>query len=451
MVGSNPKHDFPLHQAGAASLLIYLMLAWCSHNTQLMTLSLFFLTMLGAGCLLGVTFYRYRQRNLSPSLFSIMLWATAFRIIGIYGLPIFEDDFYRYLWDGFQFWSTGDPYSLAPSAFFTDNSVPTTFQKLLDGINYPDIPTIYAPTLQYSFLLGHWITPGDVLGLKLIYVLTDLLLIYVLDKISPYRLLVLLYAWNPLVIKEIAFTAHPDGFGVFFLVIAYFFSQRSQPVVLKNTVLKNTALNNTLTMVFLAIGICAKPFAWFIAPFIIFRLPLRYIPILIGTVVLLYLPFVLHSREVLTGLLAFGRDWQFNAAIFSLLALFAPVKIAKLLSVGLFIGVYLIYFLQFVRQRDKTIRFDWILAGLLFCSPVINPWYWLWVLPFGVLFPSRWIWISSFALLLSYVCGINTGNPNLAPYQLEWWVAGVEYGIIALAIFWDSMTKKPMLPEEPLR
>ena len=38
--------------------------------------------------------------------------------------------------------------------------------------------------------------------------------------------MVLLYAWSPLIIKEFAFTAHPDVLGALFLMAAYLGYQR---------------------------------------------------------------------------------------------------------------------------------------------------------------------------------------------------------------------------------
>ncbi|MBL4585017.1 MAG: hypothetical protein JKX83_10430 [Pseudomonadales bacterium] len=415
------------HGLGLISLVLYGFLAWCSVDLSRMTLDVFYAVVIALG---GIILLLSRDKwhfNSSISLPEIILWAAAFRLMGILGDPIFEDDFYRYLWDGYQFATIGDPFSLAPSAFFTDETIPQTFQKLLDGINYPDIPTIYGPSLQYSFLLAHWLTPGDVLGLQVIYALVDLALIVVLSKLTQNRWWVFLYAWNPLVIKEIAFTAHPDGFGVFFLILACLYAGRQQHGGAVTT---------------LAISICAKPFGCFIAPFILWKMPRVYWLVFVVCIVGLYLPFVLQSNSVVTGLFAFGKEWQFNSFIYGLIINIAPAPFAKLISIGSFLLVYCGYLLYFTRNPNKPIRYDWILAALLFCSPVFNPWYWLWVLPFGVLFASRWLWVTSFAVLLAYMTGINTNNDELSAYELPNWVLILEYGIIVSVIIFDFSSKK---------
>jgi len=389
-----------------------------------MTIGVFYWVMIALG---GVILWLCPDRahfKDSVSLRDILLWAIAFRVMGVLGAPIFEDDFYRYLWDGYRFASTGDPFTHAPSYFFADDTVPDVFQRLLDGINYPDIPTVYGPSLQYSFLLGHWLLPGDVLGLQIIYALVDLCLILVLDKLSDSRWWVFLYAWNPLVIKEIAFTAHPDGFGAFFLLLACLCAGNRRYAVAVGA---------------LAISVCAKPFAWFIAPFLLWNMPRRYWVGLVVGVVALYLPFVLQSSSVLEGLFAFGKDWQFNSFIYGGLSLVFPPLLAKAFSVGAFLLGYVAYLIYFMRNPTMPIRYDWILAMLLFCSPVFNPWYWLWVLPLAVMYPSRWVWVTSFALLLAYLSGINTNEPGVAAYELPRWVLVLEYGVVIAIVLLDYL------------
>ena len=171
-------------------------------------------------------------------------------------------------------------------------------------------------------------------------------------------------------------------------------------------------------------------------------MPVRYWFGFVLAIVALYLPFVLQSSSVLTGLFAFGKEWQFNSAIYGALTTVLSAPLAKLISVGGFLAGYTAYFIYFIRNPSTPIRYDWILAMLLFCSPVLNPWYWLWVLPFGVLFPSRWLWVTSFALLLAYLSGINTHAPGLAAYELPQWVLFLEYGVIAAIVLFDAASKR---------
>ena len=96
--------------------------------------------------------FLYAPSDLSKS--SIVLLAVIVHVIGVFGLPLFEDDYFRYLWDAYTFNTLGTPYGLTPESFFDKPSVPDNFQEILSYINHPSLPTIYGPTLQYSFWLA---------------------------------------------------------------------------------------------------------------------------------------------------------------------------------------------------------------------------------------------------------------------------------------------------------
>ena len=84
-------------------------------------------------------------------------------------------------------------------------------------------------------------------------------------------------------------------------------------------------------------------------------------------------------------------------------------------------------------------RGDWIFGAFLVASPVINPWYLLWLLPFAAIIPSAWAWTASVAVLLAYVTGINLNASDLHAYQQPSWVRPLEFGAILLAFTWDLM------------
>jgi len=79
-----------------------------------------------------------------------------------------------------------------------------------------------------------------------------------------------------------------------------------------------------------------------------------------------------------------------------------------------------------------------LLGGLLLVSPVINPWYLLWLMPFACRYPSLGIWVASAALLLSYATGLNLETSVLAPYEHPAWLRPAEFGKIGLAFTFDK-------------
>jgi len=417
-----------LDLAGLGCVLGYSLLAFYSRQHE-PSLAVFFILIAWVS-LLTFGVYAYFQHEALP-VARLIFWAVLFRCCGLLGMPLFEDDFYRYLWDAYRFAEAGTPYGLAPEHFFTDPNVPPLFQRILDHINNPDIPTIYGPTAQYAFLGGYLLKPGDVLSLQLIFVLFDMLLIGLLLSLAPARS-VLLYAWSPLVIKEIAFTAHPDGLGVCLLIAALVFQQRDR-------------LNSAAVCLALSVG--AKVFALLLVPFILARASLRHWLIFLAVVLLLYIPFWLQGSTDREALTVFAQEWEFNAALFGVLTIWLSSLNAKLVLGVAFLSFLAWYYLRY-RQQTSIPRGDWIYGLFLFIAPAINAWYFLWLLPFAVIYPSWWAWTASVAVLLSYITGLNLGDFNLLPYDHPAWVRPLEFGLIVMAFCYDIYRNRWVIPAE---
>ena len=360
--------------------------------------------------------YLYFRRLDAPfPLGRLLFWAVAFRLCGLLGGPFYEDDFYRYLWDGYRFATTGTPYGAAPEAFFVDPGVPAAFQSVLDGINYPELPTIYAPVTQFIFLLGYWLQPGSVTVLQAILIAIDLVAVGLLLRLAPARN-VMLYAWCPLVVKEIAFTAHPDGAGACLLLAAIVLARDRRWRV---------------AAICLGLAAGAKAFGLVLAPLVLAGARIRYWLLFGATLAALYAPFVLLGGTDLASLGVFTREWEFNSALFGLLQTAVPPFEARLV-LGLAFAVFWgCYHVRYVRSGAQGIpRGDWIYGALLAASPVINPWYLLWLLPFAAVSPGIWAWTASVAVLLSYVTGLNLQDYEMHPYAQPLWARGLEFGLI---------------------
>lgn len=86
-------------------------------------------------------------------------------------------------------------------------------------------------------------------------------------------------------------------------------------------------------------------------------------------------------------------------------------------------------------------RGDWLYGLLLALSPVINPWYLLWLLPFAALFPSAWAWTAATTAFIAYVTGLNLDDHSLQAYQQPAWVRPPEFGPILLALVWPVLRR----------
>ena len=419
--------------AGLGCALGYGVLAWAARQPGEPSLVLF-LAVAGWTSLLTFGLYAgWGRWGEGPfPVGRLLFWAVVFRACGLFGGPFFEDDFYRYLWDGYRFAQDGTPYGVAPEAFFTDPGVPAAFQSILDQVNYPELPTIYGPVTQLVFLAAYGLRSGSVFALQAVLVIVDLVAIGMLLRMAPARG-VLLYAWCPLVVKEIAFTAHPDGVAVCLVLAAALLARGGR--------LKGAAAC-------LALGAGAKVLALLMVPLVLVRGRPAHWAVFAGVLAFLYLPFVWQGGTDLATLAVFAREWEFNAALYGLLTPWMPGGAARL-ACGLAVaGGWSWYYLRHRRaEADAVPRGDWVYGGFLALSPVVNPWYLLWLLPFAAIRPSAWAWTASAVVLLAYLTGLNLNDLTMGPFAHPPWVRPVEYGLIAAAIGYPFVAGRRVRPE----
>ncbi len=331
----------------------------------------------------------------------IVAAALLFRLTLLPTEPSLSDDLYRYLWDGRVQLAGINPYLHPPESeelLFLRN-------EAWQHINHKEISTIYPPVSQILFRLACAVSP-TVFMMKAIFTTFDcaiiLLLVRILQSCGEDPRRVVLYAWNPLPVFEVAGSGHLDTFGVFLLLSSLYLLTRRQ----------RTAAAWGLAAAFMAklLPILVLPILWRDADSRWrewkSRLPLLWFPV--GTAVALLL-FADAGRDIFSGLQIFLAKWRFNDAVFSLL--YAAIKEpgldpddvalydAKLLCGGLLLGA-LVW--AYVRYRDPFRAAATIVGANLLLSPVLHPWYLLWILPFQVLFPvPGWTFLSA-AVFVSY-------------------------------------------------
>jgi hypothetical protein len=352
----------------------------------------------------------------------ILFWAILFRFVSYATFPIFEDDIYRYLWDGYTFFTTGNPYGIPPADYFLKDDLGTLHSAILDGVAYPDIPTIYGPVCELIFMVSYWIAPMEIWPIRTFVLLADAGLLLCLHRLAPARGIVL-YAWCPLIVHSFAMNLHSDIFGVFFIALALVLYKK-----------QNTAswIGGGLA-VCLALAVASKLFALLVVPFLIrknWRIWLAFSLCL----VVIYLPFVLQGATEWEGLRAMNQHWLFNASVFTLLNSIVGFGTAKILTMTLFLAIYAYMIRNAFLFNTGVPRGDIIFGVFFLLSAVVNPWYWIWALLFAAIYPSLWAWFCSAALMLSYATGINLPGWGLDSYQQPDWIVILEYSSIALVL-----------------
>lgn len=366
---------------------------------------------------------------------TVLLVALALHLVALAGAPRFEDDYFRFLWDGWRTLSSGSPYGVPPEAFFGARDLPDQMQTVLDGVNNPEVPTIYGPVLELLFAASVALFGPEERALRGLLGLVNLGLIALMLRGAPARQ-VALYAWCPLVVTEIVLHAHPDGVMAA-LLIAGLYAGRAQRRLLAGALFGAAA--------------AAKIVALALWPALLRLGPRAAIAALLGCGAL-YLPFVLQTPEAgLDGTATFAERWRFNAMFYEVVSWAAPSDTLARLACAV-AGVGLVLWSHARDSSFAELGGHRMFGYILLFSPVINAWYLLWLLPFAIGRREIWPWAASVALPLSYLTGVNLDDPGIAAFELHPAAKALEILIVLAAVVYDlrrSMAKKK--PSQPLR
>src|SRR5207248_5525291 len=151
----------------------------------------------------------------------IVLGAFILRVMLLPFPPGLSHDSWRYLWDARVTLHGYSPYVYPP-----DDKVFSSLQDQVIYANsrYRDSPTIYPPGAQAVYLLSYLLAPSNLYFLKGIFIGFDMLtcgalvLLLVGKGLDPRHIVI--YAWCPLPIVEIAIQGHVDALPVAFTVLS---------------------------------------------------------------------------------------------------------------------------------------------------------------------------------------------------------------------------------------
>lgn len=358
------------------------------------------------------------------TLVTIVLWAFVMRLPLLVASPSLSDDVYRYVWEG-RVTSEGiDPFDHAP----IDPALAALAESAPEwsSINHRELPAIYPPGAQLAFAgLVHLADSEQ--GFRLALVLLELLLIVALARLLVARGQglgwVVLYAWHPLAVVEVAGSGHYEPLAMLPLVAG---------LVLAGRWLSWPLWGLALSLKFLG----AVP-----AAFVAVRLLRRgrWLQALLGvslagmTAAVLALPFALDGRLPLGSLGTYLSHWGHNASIHALLSAVLGYHPARKV-----VFVLALLWALFLLARGLTPARGFLLTavGVLLLSPVVHPWYGLWLLVMLPLFPGLPLFLLSGLLPLSYLAW--TAQANGGAWTVPGWALTLEYGLPLVALAWGS-------------
>lgn len=381
------------------------------------------------GGLYAVAAMLIRRQGATLGQFQVVIVVAALlRVALVFTPPLHSSDIYRYVWDGRVQAAGINPYRYVPA----DPALsPLHDESILPHINRADYAvTIYPPVAQIAFL-GFTRIAEAVWSIKVGWLALEAIAMFALVRLlarlgrPPAELL--LYAWHPLPVWEIAGDGHVDAGMMAFLVLALWaWSSRRRLIV--GMLLTASVLIKPLTLA--ALPAFWRRWDWRVPAAFVVTAALAYLPYLgIGEGIVGFLPsyvdeegmrsgggfYLLALLEHLIGSLPAGATIVYLIASAALLAVLALGCIVE-------------------RNTDVVVTaFNsqiLLLAALLILSPNY-PWYFLILVPLGCLRP----WLPAQVLtLLSFVL---YAAPPIDSFPRTFLVQSVLYGGTTAALLFD--------------
>lgn len=355
-----------------------------------------FIVLIFASSLLWTVFWSLIDQITQRSFTFFILPSLA---LSIFCQPFWENDFYRYFVDGIHALSQQPIYSLPPSMSLLKND----FKEVWDQLDYQSYKSIYPPVaIRYFQALTFLSFKKSMIFfflLKLTSLITSLVMFNLFFKFCKKNktwMKAVMLTFHPLLILEWHVNLHYDylltACFIFFISYQTFTSQWGS----------------------ILIGVAIKYTASPLILFSNFRYPLNKKNALQLTGICFFLillfPSLQETQAMFTNLLTFGKEWEMNSGIFRIFYSISyylfptgkTISISYLLSGGSLLLIFIwIRFYQDFLERELQV---WLFFHLfILFSPVVNPWYFTWILP--LLYGKQtnlWLQLTPIPLFMSY-------------------------------------------------
>jgi alpha-1,6-mannosyltransferase len=309
------------------------------------------------------------SRGLSRrGLWLALLAAVAWRALLVAVPPLLSDDVNRSVWEGRVQVHGGNPYR------WSDRPEAERWQALRDevwaGVNHKEYTAVYPPLFQLAARAVVSVH-ASLAAMKAFLVLCELATLVVLARLlrrrglPPERLLVL--AWSPLALVEIAGSGHNEAFGMLWLALALLALDADRPL---------------LSALFAGAGFMSKYLPGLVAAGWLRRYRWWHLLVAAAVAAALVVPYLDGRRTMLLSLSKYSQFWTFNET------LFAPLDLALghvgAVRAGALATLALALVLAWRRTEPVAAAMAVVAASLLL-SPNVLPWYALWLPPLLVL------------------------------------------------------------------
>ena len=356
------------------------------------------------------------------------------------------EDYCRYLWDGAVTANGVNPYVHSPQQVSKGQVDSVTLTRLaqsgrptLEGINHPELRTIYPPVAQGAFAIAYWIAPFDLTGWRIILLAFDVLaavaVLGILQRTALPLSLAFIYLWNPLLMMETYGGCHVDLLAAAMVAVFAWALVANRPVV---------------AVLPLALAIGVKLWPVLLLPFLLRALWGRWRrlalveAILAALLITMALPFVsAFGADSDSGLLTYARIWAGRSGVYQIfdesgwwLRSRCSLEIdGHYVGRGLMMLVLLpaALWLGLRRAQSPAVlcrRIGLVILLMLLLGPVLWPWYYIAVIPLATiatLRPGLLLWTALLPLCYLEGSGLSATHLTWLVHVPVWLLLAAEW------------------------
>jgi hypothetical protein len=372
--------------------------------------------------LYGLAFVAYLVALVASSgvsrrgLWACLALALVWRVALVAVPPLLSNDINRYVWEGRMQVHGGNPYR------WGDRPGSPRWSHLrdavYDGLNHKDYTAVYPPLFQLA-VHGVVALHDSFAAMKAFLVLCELVTLGLVALVLRRRRLpmerLLILAWSPLALVEIAGSGHNEAFGMLWLVAGILALDADRPL---------------LSALAAGAGLMAKFLPGLVAAAWARRYRWWHVVAALGLAVALAAPYLdVEARKTFfLSLSKYAQFWEFNESLFSPLAALlgghdAAVRAGAVLTLAL--ALVLAW-----RRMEPVAAATAVVAAALLLGPNVLPWYALWLLPLLVVRDEPAALLFTGTVSLAYL--VYPAWQSGEPWKLGWGVRALEYGPCAL-------------------
>ncbi|RMD86777.1 MAG: hypothetical protein D6808_02635 [Candidatus Dadabacteria bacterium] len=340
-------------------------------------------------------FIAFRRHSFSQGLSYnfLLLYAVALRVWFVLTPPFLSSDIWRYIWEGKVFLNGFSPYMFPPDS--------PRLAALRDSnwflIDHRHLTAIYPPFALYLFSLF----AQNIYLWKAFMGFCDLCSLALISKILTHfnrpRENLLLYAFLPLSLIEISLEGHIEGALVpVFLLFFYLVAAMEGSLIISAIAAFGVGLKYIIVV----------PYIYYLKDLTLkegLKHAIHHLSAFLFICLLLFFPFLSNPSELFGSFSVYVTHWKFNDSLFHLIGTVLGVdwnRSETFQGIKIAFGLLWLLLLVFMALRRVSIwSFSFFaLAFLLSLSPVVHPWYVLWLIPPLTIFPNTagyWLALSS--------------------------------------------------------